>query len=149
MHKRIKITIYLVCTLWIVVFAQILITRVYVRKNDVTQAFARNQLAIQEQSFKGNIISTEGGWIMGTVAGRLSQEEKRKMAESIFNYEGGGGLDEHSEDGFYVAYGFSSGIDVTREINGRRINMNVAITYDETEDKTIVYFGVPILFDNF
>ncbi len=43
-----------------------------------------------------------------------------------------------------MAYGFTSGIQLVKKVNGKTINMNVAVTYDENEDKTIVYFGVPI-----
>ena len=44
-----------------------------------------------------------------------------------------------------MAYGYTHGIDQIKRINGKTINMNVAITYNEQEDKSLVYFGVPIL----
>ena len=51
---------------------------------------------------------------------------------------------EYTEGGYYVAYGFTSGIEKIKKLNGKTINMNIAITYDETEDKSLVYFGIPI-----
>lgn len=149
MNKKIKFTIYIASTLWLVFFAQIMITKLYVSKNNVTQAFARNQLAIQQQSTGSADICREGGWVMGKLAGKLTLEEKKEIAEDIFGYEGGGSQFDHEEDNFYVAYGFSNGINMSQKVNGKRINMNIAITYDENQDKSIVYFGVPILFDNF
>lgn len=145
MKKKIKVMIYIACTLWIVVFAQIIITRAYVSRNDMTQAFARNQLAIAGQSGELTQICREGGWIMGKVPGKLSGEEKERMAKSLFGYEGGSSLFEHEAGNFYVAYGYTNGIGLQQKVNGKTINMNVAITYNEQEDKSLVYFGVPIL----
>lgn len=144
MSKKVKFMIYVACTLWIVVFAQIAVTRIFVRQTDVTQAFARNQLVVEEGSSDMREICRKGGWIMGKIPGRLSTEERRKIADNIFGYEGGTRLSEYSERGYYVAYGFTSGIQLIKKVNGKTINMNVAVTYDENEDKTIVYFGVPI-----
>lgn len=145
MRKKIKIMIYIACTLWIVVFAQIIITRAYVSRNDMTQAFARNQLAIADQSGELPEICRKGGWIVGKIPGKLSDGEKERMAKSLFGCEGGSSLLEHEAGDFYVAYGYTNGIDFLKKVNGKTINMNVAITYDEQEDKSIVYFGVPIL----
>lgn len=145
MTKKIKCMIYIVCTLWIVVFAQIVITKAYVGHNDMTQAFARNQLAIAGQSGELSDICRGGGWIMGKIPGKLSEEEKERMAKSLFGYEGGTCLFQHEDGDFFVAYGYTNGIDQIKRINGKTINMNVAITYNEQEDKSLVYFGVPIL----
>lgn len=142
--RKIKFMIYIACTLWIVVFAQIIVTRILVSRTDMTQAFARNQLVVEEGSSDIRDICREGGWIMGKIPGRLSTEEKRKIADDIFGYEGGARLSEYTDRGFYVAYGFTNGIGLVKKVNGKTINMNIAVTYDENEDKTVVYFGVPI-----
>ncbi len=141
--RKIKFMIYIACTLWIVVFAQIIVTRIFVSQTDVTQAFARNQLVVEEGSSDMQNICREGGWIMGKIPGRLSTEEKRKIADDIFGYEGGTRLSEYTDRGYYVAYGYTNGIGLVKKVNGRTINMNIAVTYDENEDKTVVYFGVP------
>lgn len=78
MSRKIKIMISVVCTLWIVVFAQIILTKAYVKRNDMTQAFARNQLAIAAQSGELPEICQEGGWVMGKLPGKLSTEEKKR-----------------------------------------------------------------------
>ena len=129
--------------------AQIIMTKAYVNRNDMTQAFARNQLAIAAQSGELPDICQEGGWIMGKMPGRLSTEEKQKIAQSLFGYEGGGNIMEQETKGYYVAYGYTNGINMVQRVNGKMINMNVAITYDENEDKSVVYFGVPILNQDF
>lgn len=56
---------------------------------------------------------------------------------------------EQETKGYYVAYGYTNGINMVKRVNGKMINMNVAITYDENEDKSVVYFGVPILNQDF
>ena len=50
---------------------------------------------------------------------------------------------------YYVAYGYTSGIAFCKKINGQKINLNLAITYDETSDETTVYLGVPLLNTDF
>lgn len=149
MSKKVKFIIYVACTLWIVVFAQIMVTKIAVGRSDVTQAFARNQLVVEEGSGGFREICQQGGWVKGKISGKLTKEEKRKIADSIFGYEGGTRLSEHAADGFYVAYGFTSGINLVKKVNGKTINMNIAITYDENEDKSVVYFGVPVFNGDF
>lgn len=65
MSKKVKLMIYVACTLWIAVFAQIIVTKVFVSQSDVTQAFARNQLVVTEGSASIPDICQEGGWVMG------------------------------------------------------------------------------------
>lgn len=145
MSKKVRRMIYVACTLWIAVFAQIAVTKLCVRQGDVTQAFARNQLAVTEgSSSQIRDICRDGGWIMGTIPGRLTDAERRRIADSIFGYEGGSRVSEHTQGGYYVAYGFTSGIDLIKRVNGKTINMNIAISYDENEGKSNIYFGVPI-----
>lgn len=149
MRKKIKCMIYVVCTLWIVVFVQIILTKAYVNKNDVTQAFARNQLVIEGENTKIGDLCREGGCVMGKIPGKLTLEEKKKIADSIFGYEGGSRIFEQEESGYYVTYGYTNGINMIRRVNGKAINMNIAITYDENEDKSLVYFGVPFITGDF
>ena len=44
-----------------------------------------------------------------------------------------------------TAYGYTTGIKKYKTINGKRINMNVAVSYDEKKDVTNVIFGSPIV----
>lgn len=149
MSKKIKLMIYIACILWIATFVQILLTRVFVSRSDVTQAFARNQLVVEEGSTRVEDICQEGGWVKGNIPGKLSYEEQQRIADNIFGYEGGSRLYEYTEAGYYVAYGFTSGISEIKKVNGKTINMNIAIAYDETRDKSVVYFGVPIFNGDF
>lgn len=145
MRKKVKRMIYIVCMLWVVVFAQMITTRLYVQKQDVTQAFARNQLVIEQSSTSIRNVCRSGGTLKGTIPGRLTKEEKQEIVASMYGYEGGRCLYEKESEGYYVSYGFTNGIPLTKKVGGMNINMNIAITYDEKEDKSIVYFGVPII----
>lgn len=149
MSKKIKLMIYIACTLWIAAFVQIIVTKAFVSRSDVTQAFARNQLVVEEGSTPFESICQEGGWVKGNIPGKLSYEEQQQIADNIFGYEGGSRLYEYTDGGYYVAYGFTSGISKLKKVNGKTINMNIAISYDETRDKSVVYFGVPIFNGDF
>lgn len=145
MTTKMKRMIYIVCILWVVVFAQMITTRLYVQKQDVTQAFARNQLVVEQSSTSIRNVCRSGGTVKGTIPGQLTRAEKQEIVENMYGYEGGTCLYEKESEGYYVSYGFTNGIPLTKKVSGLNINMNIAITYDENEDKSIVYFGVPII----
>lgn len=50
---------------------------------------------------------------------------------------------------YYVAYGYTMGIDKVKVVNGRKINLNVAMSYDEKEQVTRVIVGTPLINSDF
>ena len=49
----------------------------------------------------------------------------------------------------YVAYGNTIGYEGSKKVNGRRINMMAAFSYDENKDVTKVVFGTPLINSDF
>lgn len=145
MSRKLIIVIGFTGMLWLVVLAQTALTKVYVKNDSATEAFARNQLVVVDGSDSMKELFQKGGWIQGELSGKLSDEERQALAKRIFGMEGGMSRMEQTTKDYYVAYGYSQGIPFNKKVNGTRFNMNVAITYDEIENKTVVSLGVPLL----
>lgn len=148
MKRKFKIAVWAAALLWIVVLIQIAATRLYVSKTDFVQAFARNQLTVEKVNQDRANIQEGNTCLEGYVPGRLSEEEKETLATELFQTMGGASVMAHSEktgNAYYVAYGYTTGIACYKKVNGHRINLNVAICYEEEKDRTRVIMGTPII----
>ena len=154
MKTKFKIILAALVLLWCIAFVQNIITRVYVSRSSFTQAFARNQiLATGREGAETDTRNTKEGNLCksGIIAGQLSNEKRKQVAEDIFREFGGVSVmssDVDNED-YYVAYGYTTGIDTSKIVNGRKINLNVAISYDETEQLTHIVVGTPLINSDF
>ena len=84
--------------------------------------------------------------------GRLNASEQQTMADKLFRQFGGGEVMNSNSDSssdYYVAYGYTSGFESSKKVNGRRINMMAAFSYDENKDVTKVVFGTPLINSDF
>lgn len=157
MLGKFRAAVIVAAVLWLIVLVQIIMTRVYVSNTDFTQAFARNQVTVlqkqTEQQNTDNRNAEEGNTCtQGAVRGKLSKEEMKVLAQDIFRTLGGSEVlaaDSLMSENYYTAYGYTTGINTFKTINGKRINMNVAISYDEKKDVTNVIFGSPIVNSDF
>lgn len=153
MLGKFRAAVIAAAVLWLIVLVQIMITRIYVSNTSFTQAFARNQVTVlqeqTEQQNKDSRNAEEGNTCtQGVVRGRLSEEEMRELAQDMFRTMGGSevlAMDSWRNENYYTAYGYTAGIKNYKIINGKRINMNVAISYDEEKDMTNVIFGSPVI----
>lgn len=168
MSAKFKCTIGAAAVLWAIVLIQILLTRWQVSDADFTQAFARNQVTVTT-SEEDSRNKEEGNKVKeGAVPGKLSAEGKRELAESLFRQMGGGVVLDSTDSpsiGFkkmaaglsetgmltesYVAYGYTNGIQTIRNVNGKAINLTVAMNYDEERDVTHIVMGSPLVNSDF
>ena len=157
MLGKFRAAVIVAAVLWLIVLVQIIITRIYVSNTEFTQAFARNQVTVlreqTEQQNKDSRNAKEGNTCtQGAVRGKLSKEEMKALAQDMFRALGGSEVlatDSLMSENYYTAYGYTTGIKAFRTVNGKRINMNVAISYDEKKDMTNVFFGSPIVNSDF
>lgn len=168
MNAKFKCAIGAAAVLWAIVLIQILLTRWQVSDKDFTQAFARNQVTVTT-SEEDSRNKEEGNKVKeGAVPGKLSAEGKRELAESLFRQMGGGVVLDSTDSpsiGFkkmaaglaetgmltesYVAYGYTNGIQTIRTVNGKAINLTVAMHYDEERDVTHIIMGSPLVNSDF
>lgn len=188
-RKKVLWMIWTAAVVWAVACIQILTTKFFVSNMDMTQAFARNQLVIENsedaegagdttvtedgkvtedatvtEDGKGAESTTDTGITASTEdtrntregnkcvqafkTGRLSTEEMADTAKALFQTMGGSVVMDHVESGdsgYYVAYGYTTGLDTCKKVNGHRVNMNVAIQYNETKGRTCVTMGTPLI----
>ena len=152
MKFKFKAAVTIAAVLWAVVLAQTAATRVYMAKTGFTQAFARNQLLVIKKNTDTRNIAEGNTCIEGRVTGKMSKENMVELAEDLFRSMGGGCVLDSSRDAggnYYVAYGYTSGIAKTKKVNSRRINLNVAISYNEKENCTEVTLGTPLINSDF
>lgn len=141
--------------LWLVVLVQTVITRLYVSRTAFEQAFARNQIAVEKDSAAdtdARNVRVGNQCREGVISGKLGQEEKYKLAQDIFRDFGGevvmSSVGEQDEN-YFVAYGYTRGGKKNKNVNGRAVNLTVAISYDEGEDKTHIVLGTPLINSDF
>ncbi len=138
--------------LWLVVLVQIFVTRLYVSDADFTQAFAKNKLVVLRENTDTRNIREGNTCIEGQVVGKMNRDEMAALAENLFRSMGGGKVLESSasSDGdYYVAYGYTVGISDAKRVNGKNINLNVAVSYDEKNNRTNVIMGTPLINSDF
>ena len=154
MKTKFKILLLTLVLLWSIAFIQTCMTRLYVSRTAFTQAFARNQIQINnETEVTSDTRNTKTGneCREGTVEGRLSAEERAKVAHNIFREFGGEEVLDSDVDNpdYYVAYGYTSGVEQYKRVNNKKININVAMSYDEQENKTRIIVGTPLINSDF
>lgn len=152
MGKKFKWTIRAAVCLWTVALIQIIGTRVYVSGTGFAQAFARSQLTVERENRDSANLREDNTCLEGYVAGRLDEAECERLAGSLFRTMGGGIVMDsaaEADSSYYTAYGYTNGFSSFRKINGRRINLNVAMRYNEEKDRTDVTIGTPIINSDF
>lgn len=148
MGKKFKIAVWTAALLWIVVLIQIMATRLYVSNTDFAQAFARNQLTVEKVNQDSANIKEGNTCLEGYVPGKMSDGAKEKLVDELFQTLGGTAVLVHSENadgGYYVAYGYTTGLPYYKKVNGKRVNLNAAVRYDEVKGRTCVIMGTPII----
>jgi hypothetical protein len=81
----------------------------------------------------------------GTMKGALTLKEKEQIAnELVLELKGRTAL-THDEGDIYTVYAYTGLLDEYIMSAGMKINIQVAFSYDEQEDKTTVYLATPII----
>lgn len=81
----------------------------------------------------------------GSFNGMLSTKEKDRVADLMVSELQGETALRYEEGGLYTVYAYTGLINEYIVSMGRKINIQIAITYDEEAGKTIVYLATPIL----
>lgn len=81
----------------------------------------------------------------GSFNGMLSSDEKERIAGLLVDELQGEIAIEHDEEGMYTVYAYTGLINEYILSLGSKINIQIAVTYDEQAGKTRVYLATPIL----
>ncbi|MBR1865487.1 MAG: YwmB family TATA-box binding protein [Lachnospiraceae bacterium] len=77
--------------------------------------------------------------------GNASLEEPGGLTEQIFALTQAKEVDSIQKDGIATIYGYTKKEDSYLKWNGKKVNLQVAMYYDEEQDKSYVKIGVPIV----
>ncbi len=81
----------------------------------------------------------------GSFNGELSSEEKGRISDLLVKELQGEIALRYEEEGIYTVYAYTGLINEYIVSAGSKVNIQIAITYDEQTQKTIVYLASPIL----
>lgn len=82
--------------------------------------------------------------LVGSIEGTLNSTEKNELADSLLDRLGAKVVTENRDNDIFTIYAYSKGAGSYITIGGNKINMNIAIGYDEEQDRTKVYLASPI-----
>ncbi|MGN0507155.1 MAG: YwmB family TATA-box binding protein [Lachnospiraceae bacterium] len=85
--------------------------------------------------------------LIGTYEGYLTVDRRNKVTDEILEAMGGEIAYEHREDDLYTVYAYTALLDDYITVEGKKINLHIAMSKDEANYRTIVYLASPILPD--
>lgn len=87
--------------------------------------------------------------LKASYVGELSLEEKNKIADTFLNSIDATIVSEHRSSTLYTIYGYTDLIKESSISNNEKINVNIAMNYDEEEDNTFLYLSTPIISEDY
>ncbi len=87
--------------------------------------------------------------LKGNINGKLSSSEKDVISNDIIASLGGEIVSEYREEKLYTVYAYTGKIDDYVIVGKDKININVAINYDELLDETNIYMATPIINEDY
>jgi len=81
----------------------------------------------------------------GAFAGNLFLETKDKIADRMIDNLNGTIVYENRQNDLYTIYAYTGLLDEYIKVDGNKINIQVAMNYDEENDTTKIYLATPII----
>ena len=81
----------------------------------------------------------------GAFAGNLSLETKNKIADRMIDSLKGEVVFENRVDNLYTIYAYTGLLNEYITVDKSKINIQVAMTYDEISDRTKIYLATPLI----
>lgn len=82
--------------------------------------------------------------LIGTVSGMLNRDEKNRVADNLLESLEAKVVAECRDNDFFTIYAYSKGIEDYITIGGSKINVNIAMNYDENKNMTNIYVSSPV-----
>lgn len=92
-------------------------------------------------------ITQESSYVQytGSYPGNLALSNKNKIANKMMRSLKGRVMYENRTDDFYTVYAYSGSLRDYISVGGSKINIQIAMNYNEVTDKTMVYLATPIM----
>lgn len=100
-----------------------------------------------EDSFEQLKLSEQSSYVqfVGHIPGKISIDSKNEMTDHMLKELGGKVMYEDRVNPMYTVYGYSSGIPEYISVGESKVNIQIAMNYNEVQDETMVYLATPIL----
>ncbi len=96
--------------------------------------------AFDAMGIEGNVNMN----LEGSIAGALNSNEKNELADNILKRLDAQIVAENRGSDIFTIYAYSKGVGSYITIGDSKINMNIAIGYDEEQNRTEVYLSSPV-----
>lgn len=88
-------------------------------------------------------------YLKGKTAGTLSRSSRDEIVEALLKQLNASIVQEIDNAEYYCMYGYTNQFDRVIYQDGKKINLNLAITYNEDEDMTYLHLAVPYISHSF
>lgn len=83
--------------------------------------------------------------LKGSYKGKIDLDARNELSDKLLATMNGIVVSEHRDMELYTIYGYTDRIKEYKETKGGRVNLNIAMNYDEGQDKTFLYFASPVV----
>lgn len=107
----------------------------------------RNML---EEILKNNQVSGEVTLsLVGKYPKKLNIEERNAIAKDLLDKLEAKIMTEQRSDELYVIYGYSKFISEYKRVGNEKINVSLAMNYNESENSTNIYLSTPLIHEDY
>lgn len=90
-----------------------------------------------------NMVSTSNVNLKGSRSGKMSRKEKEEVTDQLFQMLQATEVEAVREEELYTVYGYSPYMENVFYYGEKKINLNLAFSYDEEEKETLFYLAMP------
>ena len=100
-----------------------------------------------EDAFDKLDISNDDSYVQftGSYLGKLTLEHRNEIADQMIRKLKARVTYENRVEDFYTIYAYTGGVKDYINVGDSKVNIQVAMNYNEVQDKTVVYLATPIL----
>lgn len=85
----------------------------------------------------------------GTYDGQLSKKQRDTKVQELLDKVQARVVDKIDDGSIYTVYAYTGLVEDYVKASGKRININIVVSYDEEEDKTNISLATPLLNDSY
>lgn len=90
-----------------------------------------------------NMVPVSNVNLRGSRSGKMSRKEKEEVTDQLFQMLQATEVEAVREEELYTVYGYSPYMENVFYYGEKKINLNLAFSYDEEEKKTLFYLAMP------
>lgn len=87
--------------------------------------------------------------LTGVFEGDLNREARDIVADQLLDTMEAREQEAYKSEELYTVYAYTENWEEYTTISGKRVNINLAFSYDEEQDRTFVYLGSPLILDEY